>query len=280
MNCTDVQERLSEFHDLELASRKRAQVQGHLVRCPVCADVLTSYQKLTRLCRRLPALVPDTELWPRIEAALQSRRDPPLVDRRRRWISSSIAVVSIAAAVLVLLGVTFLPRGDESPSHSSADRHLAVNFGGFLDQFSRDPHIAQKGLLRNFSGKSINSADAIRLVGYQPSALKTPPQGYLLQNVYVLKMPCCVCIEAVYRRDDGKLLAIFEHAEEQPIWFGERPRIEAHCNDKPTSIVQLEDQLAVSWKQDRRHITVVGVRDVEEVTQLMAHLAGVRDGIG
>ncbi|MFV1965053.1 MAG: hypothetical protein ACC628_06490 [Pirellulaceae bacterium] len=94
-------------------------------------------------------------------------------------------------------------------------------------------------------------------------------------------MPCCVCIETVFRRNDGgKLLAVFEHAEAQPMWFGDGPQIKAYCNGKPTRIVQRDGQLVVSWKQDQRYVTVIGMRDVEEVTRLMAHLDGIRNDVG
>ncbi|MFV1965052.1 MAG: anti-sigma factor [Pirellulaceae bacterium] len=156
MNCSDVQERLSEFHDRELASVKRRQLRGHLARCPVCTDVLTGYQNLTWLCRRLPDPVLDAGLWPRIVTALQAGSNPPLVERRGSWTFIPIAVVSIATAVLVFMGFTLFLSGDDPTFRRSTDHQMAVNFEGFLDRFSRDPQIAQQELLDNYNGKSID----------------------------------------------------------------------------------------------------------------------------
>jgi hypothetical protein len=180
--------------------------------------------------------------------------------------------LAVAALVAALVGVSFFLRSGHLDFQNSADRHLTQNFGDFLDQFSHEPQAAQSVLLRKYDGNIVDSSDAVRLVGYQPSALRAPPQGYSRQAAYVLKMPCCVCTETIYRRADGQLLAVFEHEKEQPSWFGDRTRIEVRCNDKPTSIVQLKGQLAVTWKQQRRYITVIGARDVEEVTRLVEHL--------
>ena len=36
------------------------------------------------------------------------------------------------------------------------------------------------------------------------------------------------------------------------------------------SLVALDDRIAVSWKHDKRHFTVVGFHDVAELTDLMA----------
>jgi hypothetical protein len=79
-------------------------------------------------------------------------------------------------------------------------------------------------------------------------------------------------VQAIYRRADGQTIAVFEHVDDQPVWFGERPSIQARCNGMPTSLVQVDDCLAASWRQDGRYLTVVGANDVEQVAQLVAFL--------
>jgi hypothetical protein len=84
-------------------------------------------------------------------------------------------------------------------------------------------------------------------------------------------MPCCRCFEACYHRKDGGMLCVFEHENDQPVWFGNRPMSSKVCSGKPTRLVQVDHCLAATWQQQQRHITVIGAKDVEEVARLVAH---------
>ncbi len=67
------------------------------------------------------------------------------------------------------------------------------------------------------------------------------------------------------------MIAIFEHDDEEMTeWFGDRPAMAANCSGKRCSLVEVNDRIAASWKRDKRHITVVGLRDVAELTELVA----------
>jgi hypothetical protein len=98
------------------------------------------------------------------------------------------------------------------------------------------------------------------------------PDGASLEALYLLRMPGCLCIEAVYQGVGNETLVIFEHLDDQANWFGNRPMIHARCNGRPTSLVQVDGRLAASWKRKGRFITIVGARDVEQVSQLIAFL--------
>jgi hypothetical protein len=78
-------------------------------------------------------------------------------------------------------------------------------------------------------------------------------------------------VQAVYRRD-GDRLAVFEHVDDQPIWFGERPVIQARCHGLPTSLVQCDERLAASWRRSGRYLTIVGARNLEQIAELVAYL--------
>ncbi len=86
-----------------------------------------------------------------------------------------------------------------------------------------------------------------------------------------MKMPCCTCVQCLCKRSDGSVIAIFEHDDEEMTeWFGDRPAMAANCSGKRCSLVEVNDRIAASWKRDKRHITVVGIRDVAELTELVA----------
>lgn len=70
MSCADVQDRLEEFHDEELALEERVAVQGHLRDCVTCALVAGELHDLGTSLReaalRLPdRIVPEAEQLPR-----------------------------------------------------------------------------------------------------------------------------------------------------------------------------------------------------------------------
>lgn len=97
------------------------------------------------------------------------------------------------------------------------------------------------------------------------------PDGYSVDSTYVMKMPCCTCVQCLCTRSDGSTIAIFEHDDEEAKeWFGDRPEMSANCNGKQCMLVELDDRIAASWKHDKRHFTVVGLRDVAELTNLVA----------
>jgi len=153
-----------------------------------------------------------------------------------------------------------------------------ANMDRYLDQFAHDPDEARRVLSTRYKTQAVNLAEAARLVGYQPVAVSRLPQGYSLDTFQVLDMGCCTCTQATYKRDVSDTLVIFEHGPDEPVCLGNRPMVNCRCNGKPTSIVQVGDRIAASWKAEKRYITLVGARDIEQVTELMAYLgAGDRD---
>jgi hypothetical protein len=109
-------------------------------------------------------------------------------------------------------------------------------------------------------------------VGYRPAVSEGLPEGYSLASTSVLKMPCCTCVKAVCKRQDGSTLVLFEHDDEKTEWFGERQSNMAMCGDKECCLVDLDSSIAATWKQGSRSLTAVGVRDVDEVNTLVSWL--------
>jgi hypothetical protein len=270
VNCNRVNELLSAFHDAELAPEVRQAVAAHLEGCPKCAADLADYRRLSDVAARLTRPEPPDQ-WAAIERQLAAssaapRRSPSSfrLPARRLAIAASVALAAGLGAAAYY--------GWLSPS-AVRDQHLAMNFDSFLSRFEEQPQVAEQVLLTSYNGRQVDFDEAARLLGYRPVMARGAPPGYVVDAVYVLDMPCCKCPQVICRGDDGQRVAIFEHESDQPIWFGDRPAIDATCGGTSMRIVEVDtDLLAATWSSQERRVTVVGARNVEEVAQLASYL--------
>lgn len=266
MNCSAIQHNLSAYHDNELSPDLRAAVEEHLHACHNCTARLMAFRELSRVAADLNDPVAPSGMWEEFQTKLQrqARRGEPSRSRtsttrsvRRRLATAALVLLAISAA----LGIWRY--------QSSEQRQMRVVFGAFLDQFPRDPIAAQRAIVTRYDGQAVTLDEATRKLRYRP-ALATSVNALRLEKMYVLRMPCCTCVETIYKYADGETLAVFEHHDEDPGWFSNRPSIRARCCGKPTSIVQVDNRLAATWKNQNRYLTVVGARDVEQVASLIA----------
>ncbi len=266
MQCQEVVPLLSAYYDGELTPDRAAAVASHVESCPHCAAELDSFRKMSDLTSQLYQPSPPPHVWQRIATQLDadvSQTVPMLKpSRRNRW------VALVAAAVIVVVTVSWLGH---SLWHSHEDHRLAMNFGQFLGMFEKSPEQAQEFLAQKYSGQQVTLEDAVRELKYRPVVTDGLPPGYELTHASLLNMPCCRCLETCYRRKKGGMICIFEHDEDQPIWFDDRPVSSTVCGGKPTRLVQGEGWLAGSWQHQRRHITVIGAENIDELARLVAH---------
>jgi hypothetical protein len=200
---------------------------------------------------------------------IQRQLEEPTVQRESKVPAWSIPqYVAMAASVLIAVAIGWLTFG---PRFGHGEHHeFAAEFGHYLDEFRRDPDAAQQFLLAKYEGQAVTPDQAVRQVGYRPAIVDGVPDGYTVESTYVMTMPCCKCVQTVCRRSDGSMITVFEHDDEAPEWFGDRPTTAAQCSGKACSLVDIDDRIAASWQRGKRHITVIGVRDVAEVEQFAA----------
>ena len=146
-----------------------------------------------------------------------------------------------------------------------------MNFSQYLEEFSEQPDTAQQILLTKYDGRPTTLQEATRVLGYEPVAARGLPEDCVLDKVYLLNMPCCTCAQVMCKNKEGQSIAIFEHAIDQPVWFGDKPKVECLCHDTPTSVTQIGNRLAATWKEGERYITIIGATDLDEVTEFVAH---------
>lgn len=274
MNCAEVKDRLSAFHDAALSSEEAAQVADHLGACSDCARQRDGFESLSAGVRELDVPVPPAEIWRQVAEQLDRPEAEP-VERARRnvstlspkysnygWLRPALAV---AALVVVAIGsfTWFAPNNRDV---------LAADLERYADQFPHNFAAAQKVLIAKYDGRAIELADAVRHVGYRPAVAHQSPAEYSVDSAYVLKMPCCDCLQIICRRSDGSKIAIFEYADPQRVTFGDRPERRSQCDGTNCRMVEINNEYAVKWQQDGRHISVIGVRDKAELEKLVGWL--------
>ncbi|WP_425399207.1 anti-sigma factor family protein [Aeoliella sp.] len=282
MKCTDIQDQLSAFYDGELSDESHAAMTRHLAACESCAVEFAGFQEVTRAVNRMPQPKVPPAVWNGLAVELaageshDSAKPQPVSSQNqsRYWWSSS-RQLALAASVLLMLGFGYWMSRGTDHSHFGDQAHSAefvATMDHYLRQLPADPDAAEQFLLNKYDGQRVNADEAVHLVGYRPAVSKGLPDGYSLASTSVLKMPCCTCVKAVCKRQDGSTLVLFEHDDEKTEWFGDRPSNMAMCGDKECCLVDLDSSIAATWRRGSRSLTAVGVRDVEEVNTLVSWL--------
>ncbi|NOZ39124.1 MAG: hypothetical protein GXP24_02715 [Planctomycetes bacterium] len=286
MNCSEIQERLSSYHDGELSSDVAGQVTAHFAGCSTCAKELTSFEQLSELsCQLVDPQVPN-HLWVELQSKLGGSTVPKNslpADQPASFATASFAknlpisgrLFALAATVLIACGIGTIAY---QAWYSVEYEHLAINFANYLEKFPEQPDVAQQLLLAKYDGQPITLTEATKRLGYEPLAAKGLPPGYSVAEVHLLKMPCCTCAQILCINEAGNTVAIFEHVVDQPVWFGDRPTEDCICHGVPTSIRRAGGRLAATWKEGKRHITLIGATDLEEVAEFIGHFKGVGSG--
>ncbi|REJ65729.1 MAG: hypothetical protein DWQ31_17480 [Planctomycetota bacterium] len=278
MNCTTTKRLISAYYDNELAADVQSELRRHLEECTKCARTVAQFQQLSRLAARLPDPTPPADLWPRIERALDRTRTnlllrairPVFASARATWQTRpAVRFAAVAATVLVVVAAGYLLSSVDL--REAGHRQVAADFDRYLNRFHQDVDGAQQILMANYNGQRVDVSDAAAIVRYEPVAATQVPAGYAVDDVSVLEMPCCKCVQVIWQRQAGGHLAIFEHEKEQVTWFGERPSIAARCHGKAVRIVEMDQQLAATWTSGPRQLTLVGARDIDELLQLVLH---------
>jgi len=92
------EQRLSAYHDGELSTEDRADLEAHLARCPVCAAELERLRRLSRLVQTAGRTAMPGPVRSRLHRAVDAA---PAADLRR----TAKALLALAASVLVVCGV-------------------------------------------------------------------------------------------------------------------------------------------------------------------------------
>ncbi len=279
MNCREAQKLLSPRHDDELSPETRVAADAHFDDCSDCATELDAMQRLSLLAstlidRELSDVAPPEHLWSRIQErldAIQELQDAQEVQPRKKrhpWRRSSATLFAFAASILFFLVASGLGVYFDRQGAASQD-----DLADYWQSFESDPVHAQEYLLARYSGRAVSGEQAQRFVGYRTLAAKHAPADIAAVKTYAISMPSCKCIQTVCRRVDGTVLAVFEHRQEQPGWFQGLPRKQIRFGGASCRVAELGGQLAASWRVEGRSVTIVGLRNIEELRRWVQALA-------
>ncbi|MBL8812495.1 MAG: zf-HC2 domain-containing protein [Planctomycetaceae bacterium] len=266
MNCDDVNAKLSEFYDRELPADQMAEISEHVNNCDGCTAELRSFGQIGRLFREQGESITASGNWAGIVVRLDEQ-----TGRFSKWRfpRSSYRLASLIAASLiaaVVIGYWAALR----TSHDGIELVAAAHVHKTLTRFPQKPRAVVDELSTQYDGTLVSLAAAKELLGYEPVVSLLSSSGYRVASTHVLKMPCCKCSASLCVRQDGSEFLIFEHNEEQPMWFGDSPTISARCCGQVCHCAQMPDQLAVTWKVGPRFVTAIGVEGLDEIARLMA----------
>jgi anti-sigma factor RsiW len=95
-------ERLSDYADGEISPSDRSELESHLASCDECARALEEIRGVITTAHGLEDRAPETDLWPAIEARLESGR---ILGRSSRWFGRRfhVSFPQLAAAALALV---------------------------------------------------------------------------------------------------------------------------------------------------------------------------------
>ena len=277
MNCNLVAENLSAYVDRELDAAACQRLEEHVAQCESCRWLLNEYRLMGSLMRRVEPVVDTQAVWERVAVKLESLREQPAAQNSRwgNWTKRyGASLLAVAAAILLLVSAWRYVAPDRHQSAGSGHDHaaLAVDFAEVFRCARTEPQLALAKLSSKYDGRELSAQETTQYLGYEPALLKGVPDGFTRVSTHVLNMPCCKCSATICARGDGTSLIVFEHKDEQPVWFGDATSIETQCAGMACKIVESAGQLAVSWRNQDRQLTLVGADDVAEINQWVAAL--------
>ncbi len=274
MNCGSVGEKLSAYLDGELRTDDAFEVRNHLASCESCSSELEQFVAMGGLVRCCEADDQAPPAWETVENLLErnSARRESLPVYWSRW---GTAVLATAASLgLMWLAISRARHTDSDPHTAAGNVHahsaMAVDFQDVFQSAQTEPKRAIGRLVAKYQGKELDHQGTIDYLGYEPALFRSVPAGFTRTSTHVLNMPCCKCSATVCRRQDGTSLIVFEHKEEQPVWFGAATSTETQCAGKPCRLIESMGNLAVTWKIKDRQLTMIGAKDLSEASEWMS----------
>lgn len=277
MNCSYVSEHLSAYVDHELDEAASQHIEKHVEQCDGCCRRMAEYHAMGELMRCSEPVVDTESVWERVSSKL----DAPavtLASRGARWHSwtkgyAASVLVAAAATLLLVMGLRYAaPDSHDSGNALHTHASMAVDFAEVFRSARTQPKLALAKLSSKYEGRELGTAETTKYLGYQPAIFEHVPEGFTRVSTRVLNMPCCKCTASICERPDGTSLIVFEHKDEQPVWFGDSQSIETQCAGMPCKIIESAGELAVSWRNKDRQLTVVGAVDLAEVNHWVASL--------
>jgi Putative zinc-finger len=270
--CAWVEERLSAYIDKEVGEEERLQIEEHCDNCEKCRVTISEFVALGSLMRQSETCVDTEPVWDKVASILDKSHLVSLTAKPNLKSLAYAILATAASAALIWIALRSNPSIEDGPVRSHDHSSLAVDFQEVIEHAKIEPQEALEKLVAKYKGQELDRDAATKYLGYEPAIFRSVPQGFARLSTHVLNMPCCKCSATICKREDGTSMIVFEHKDEQPVWFGDWPSIEAQCSGKTCKIVESAGTLVVSWKNDDRQVTLIGANDTEEINQWVESL--------
>lgn len=231
MECEQVRTLLGPFHDRELASAEHAAVAAHVGECAACAGELAAITELGESARLLPAPHAPESVWLDVADRMPARRRSP-------W-----KVAAVAAVVLVAVAAGWLTR--------------------------RTPSAPDLELVALGAGRPVALQDAARQVDFRFVSRTELAGGYRLDECCLCSDGCCDMVRCKYRRGSDRIVLVQGPAA-HPVDFGDRPSTEETVGGKRVCVIRCEGCLAATWRTGDTSFSLIGPRDLPELSRLLA----------
>ncbi|MGV3484854.1 MAG: anti-sigma factor family protein [Planctomycetaceae bacterium] len=285
MNCDRFQEHFSSFYDDELKPSMADKMRLHLSHCADCQRLLSSQTRLSDMVRRADIQSKSQLTWEAMSKRLdvaESVTEATKVERRGRSERSTAiqCVLALAAVALLLVGMRLKPQdrleGDGAIATATIDLRPVV------ESFSRGAEHAMESVASLFPKTASDRLSASEN-GIDPAKLSLP-DGVSLVSMNVVRLPFCSClpgkchcgpggcdcIAGLVQRADGSRFLILEHCDAYKVRFGNGAPEQAQHSAKGYQSITLNHVLAVSWEQNDRRLTAIGLRNESEGSALVS----------
>ncbi|MFO0902287.1 MAG: zf-HC2 domain-containing protein [Pirellulales bacterium] len=281
MKCEEAGPWLSALLDDEAPESVREALKRHLGECAACRAKLADWSRWGQATRAWAEQSPQPPLWETVHAALASKAEGMENSREPLAVRSATAVRSVnaklinmilvaATIALVLLGASWtLSR---PPQRMSDEQRLAQTIDRYIETFRKSPDRAQGLLDASFPAAVWEEGAMPTWAADSRVASREQLSGLIRVSMHVRKLPCCECVQGVYRREDGSCVAVFEH--EMPMaWTRDADEQEVQCGACVCRLRRLDQRLAASWSEGARSFTVIGLQNDEELRRFVEQLA-------
>jgi len=270
MNCSRVQDLVSAYYDDELPTALRQDVAEHMQDCQTCAKELAQFKQLSGLASQLGGPEAPEGLWGRIETEISHRNEISGAPHVPWWNQPAPRFLALAASLLIVIG--FGVWISVESRRSGGGNHVVVDLAPYATQFYRDPIAAQRQLLAQYAYRDLTPDEVRKEVAYEPVIADSLPGGFVREELRLVEMPCCTCVQAVYRSGEAKSLATFQQSSDESFSFEGCNEMNCQCCGIDTRLAEVEGGVAASWPMSGSHLTLVGAHDMRQVVATMQSL--------
>ena len=300
MRCETAAEHLSAHFDGELPGSASVEIESHVAQCQSCQAELHSYERIRGLVGARGVQIGQPPPWSSIAGQVRAERVvsatvSPVTSApkpRRSKLKDAVVIAASLAASIAIIAWTWRPAEQpvemasmDHSHHASQSMHAtAINFQDTVSLQQHDTRVAMQTLANKYEGREASLDEVVKSVGFKPLVQSPLPSGARLVSSQLLTMPqcnceeghcmCgpgqCNCVACICERPDGSTFLVIEQCQGQDVNFGDLPVRLVKRGGQELWVTGDEAALSVTWIANNTRKVAVGLRDLNEMDQLLA----------